>query len=77
MKKADEIIGIKVHQISENKCKEENGETINLSFTYTVLCDEEVTENGGAIFRSLNVDDECAPEVTFIHAAGCHKVEQK
>ena len=75
MRKDDQIIGVKVTQISDNKCKEENGNTINLSFSYTVLCDEEVTENGGAVFQSLNLDDECAPEVTYTHAAGCHKVK--
>ena len=42
-----------------------------------MICDEEVTEIGGALFAALNVDDECSPEVTFIHAAGCHKVEVK
>jgi len=48
-----------------------------MSFTYTVLCDESVTEDGGAVFQGISVDDKCSPEVTYLHAAGCHKVEVK
>ena len=48
---------------------------MKLSFTYEVMCDPEITEDGGAVFKSMNIEDECAPEVTYAHAAGCHKVK--
>jgi len=76
----DEIIGIKVTHVSDNACKiadsvlpvMKDGEVVTYSFTYTVLCDESNTEDGGAVEESTNANDPCAPEVIFSHAAGCH-----
>ena len=41
-----------------------------------MICDEGITKDGGALFGQINLDDRCAPEVTFYHAAGCHKREE-
>ena len=72
MLSGDEIIGIKVVQMSENVCTTET----NYSFTFKVLCDETITEDGMAVIQGTDASDPCSPVVTFSHAAGCHKAKE-
>jgi len=59
----DEIVGITVVQKpSITKCKEAEGpndEDTYFSFAFSVLCDEEITEDGAAEFLDINMDNEC------------------
>jgi len=48
----------------------------NFSFKYVVLCDESVTEDGGAKLIGTDSENPCQPGVTFAHAAGCHKAKE-
>ena len=64
--------------MSDEVCKEANGpmpETL-YSFTYNVICDDSITEDGAAVLQSIDQTNDCSPEVTYAHAAGCYIREE-
>ena len=63
-----------MNQLSDEICKEANGaipETL-FSFTYNVICDDTIIEDGAAVLQSIDQTNDCSPEVTYAHAAGCY-----
>ena len=43
------------------------------SFTFNVICDESIIDAGAPVLQSVDFSNECAPEVTYMHAAGCYQ----
>ena len=70
-----EIQGISVNQASTEICRAEAADqrVEMYSFTFNVICDESITEDGAPVLQSVDFSNECTPEVTYVHAAGCYQ----
>ena len=69
----DKKIGISYTRESlGEECVSESGADINYRFTTDIMCDETITEQGGAQIVSNDLSNDCAPKIVMKHSAGCY-----